>query len=112
MQNEVLDPNVTSWLAERLSRWLSPQAVEIATNPKVLAAAGAAFLLYVLAWCRVFARAGHHAVLGLFMLLPGVNFFMLMVLAFASWPRERELHALRKVQKASRDAESFYRRAA
>jgi hypothetical protein len=46
------------------------------------------------------------------MLLPGVNFFMLMVLAFASWPRERELHALRKVQKASRDAESFYRRAA
>jgi hypothetical protein len=97
---------------EFLDQWLSPEALEFVKGRTFLTVAGSFVLLYVLAWCRVFARAGHHSVLGFFMLLPGVNFFMLLVLAFASWPRERELRALRKVQRASRDAEGVYRRAA
>jgi ABC-type transport system involved in cytochrome bd biosynthesis fused ATPase/permease subunit len=97
---------------QTLNQWLSPQAVETLTSTTFLSVAGALVLLYVLSWCRIFARAGHHAALGLLMILPVVNFFMLLILAFASWPRERELRALRRVQRASRHADEVQLRRA
>jgi len=38
------------------------------------------------AWWRVFRKAGYHGALGLLMLIPLVNFLMLMILAFSAWP--------------------------
>jgi hypothetical protein len=98
---------------EFLNQWLSPEAVETVTGSTFLSIAGGAFLVFMLAWCRIFARAGFHASLGLLMAVPGVNLVMLLVLGFASWPRERELKALRRVQRASRNVDdAAIRRAA
>ena len=64
-------------------------------------AAGAA-LLFVLACCRVCAKTGFHALLGLFLLLPGINLGIFLFLAFSRWPIERELRQLRGVQNQAR----------
>ncbi len=46
---------------------------------------------YVFVWWRIFAKAGYSGALGLTMIIPLVNFVMLLVLAFAEWPIQREL---------------------
>jgi len=98
---------------EFLNQWLSPEAIETLTGKTFLSVAGGTVLVFALAWCRIFARAGFHASLGLLMVVPGVNFVMLLVLGFAGWPRERELKALRRVQRASRTVDEVaLRRAA
>lgn len=53
--------------------------------------------LPVLAWWRIFSKAGHPGALGLTMLIPGVNFCVLLWFAFSTWPIERN----QGVQEAS-----------
>lgn len=76
-------------------------------NSTALAIAGASLLVFTLVWCRIFARTGRHGATGLLMLVPGVNLLMLFVLAFGSWPVEREVKGLRHFKKAARKAESL-----
>jgi hypothetical protein len=46
-------------------------------------------LLPVLAWWKIFSKAGYPAALGLTMLIPGVSLFVLLWFAFSTWPIER-----------------------
>ena len=91
-------------LQPHLDALLDALLVEL-DKPQVQIAAGAALLAFALAWCRIFAKAGFHAALGLLMLVPGLNLPVFLVLAFGAWPHQRELRALRRVQAASRDAD-------
>ena len=69
-----------------------------------ITALGAA-LFYLLAWWRIFARAGLPSALALLMLLPPFAVCLWVFLAFAPWPARRELAALRKVQRVVHQAE-------
>jgi len=42
------------------------------------------------AWWRVFRKAGYPGALGLLMIIPLVNFLMLMILAFSAWPVQEQ----------------------
>lgn len=57
----------------------------------------ATLALTVFVFWRIFKRAGYGGLLGLLMLVPGVNVAMMLYLAFAEWPvlkRVRELEVL------------------
>ena len=43
-------------------------------------------VLYVVAFCKIFSKAGYHWAMGLLMLVPIANFIMPLVLAFGQWP--------------------------
>jgi hypothetical protein len=43
-------------------------------------------ILYVIAYCKIFKKAGYHWALGLLTLIPFGNFIMPLYLAFAKWP--------------------------
>ncbi len=48
--------------------------------------------LWVAAWWRIFTRMGFAGILSLLMLVPILNFVLLLVIAFApEWPVEEEL---------------------
>ncbi len=81
-------------------------------DPLVQGICGAMALLYVIASCRIFARAGFSAALGLLMLVPGVNVLLLLWLGFASWPTTSELGRLRRLDDAVSSAQQKYSRAA
>ena len=52
----------------------------------------AAFLLFtVYLWYRIFSKAGFNGFLALLMLIPLVNFIVLLYFAFAEWPVQKEL---------------------
>jgi len=55
-------------------------------------------LLTVILWWKIFAKAGWSGAMGLLMLVPLVNIIMFFVLAFAKWPIQRELEALKRGQ--------------
>jgi hypothetical protein len=59
--------------------------------------------LVAVIFMRICAKAGYPAALGLLFLVPLVNFVMLLYLAFARWPIEREFHLfkLTHLQKTS-----------
>ena len=78
----------------------------------VLSVVGGTLLLFTLAFCRIFARAGHRAALGFLMLIPGVNVIMVLLLAFGRWPVEQEMRGLRKVQKRADQARDALSKAA
>lgn len=44
---------------------------------------------------KIFAKTGYGGPMGLLMLIPVVNVIMFCVLAFGTWPIERELQQLR-----------------
>ena len=46
--------------------------------------------LMALIYWRIFTKTSYPSALGLLMLIPVVNFFMLLLLAFSEWPIERE----------------------
>jgi hypothetical protein len=69
-------------------------------------------LLYVIASCRIFSRAGYSALLGTLMLVPGLNVLLLLWLGFASWPTMSELGRLRRLDDAVSTAQQRYSRAA
>ena len=62
-------------------------------------------LLYVLAWWRIFARAGFPGALAWLMLVLPIALGLWLFLAFAPWPARRELRALRRVQRVVHQAE-------
>ena len=43
-------------------------------------------VLYVIAFCKIFGKAGFHWALGLLMLIPVANLIMPLFLAFGQWP--------------------------
>lgn len=57
-------------------------------------------IVYVIAFCKIFAKAGYSWALGLLMLVPIANFVMPLVLGFGSWPIEKELETCRKNRPA------------
>jgi heme/copper-type cytochrome/quinol oxidase subunit 2 len=54
-------------------------------------------VLTVVIWWKIFSKAGYSGAMSLLMLLPVVNFIMLLVLAFGQWPIHRELAALKQL---------------
>ena len=48
-------------------------------------------VLYVVAFCKIFGKAGYNWALGLLMLIPIVSFFVPLYLAFAKWPIEKSV---------------------
>ncbi len=73
-----------------------------AANLILFAIGGAVLLFFALAWCRIFGKAGYKSVTGLLMLVPGVNLVMLCVLAFTTWPINREVKTLRGIKETLR----------
>jgi len=53
-------------------------------------------IIYVIAFCKIFAKAGYSWALGLLMLIPIANFIMPLVLGFGHWPIYRELEEYRQ----------------
>jgi hypothetical protein len=50
----------------------------------------------LLAFWKIFSKAGYPGILGLTMLIPLVNVIMVLFLAFSEWPVLKELEALRR----------------
>jgi hypothetical protein len=48
-------------------------------------------IIQILAFCKIFSKAGFSWALGLLMLVPIANIVMFLYLAFAEWPIQREL---------------------
>ncbi len=44
-------------------------------------------------WMRIYRRAGYRPALGVLMLVPVINVFMFLLLAYYEWPIEREHHS-------------------
>ncbi|MBZ5635173.1 MAG: hypothetical protein LAO55_18780 [Acidobacteriia bacterium] len=58
-------------------------------------------ILPVIAFWKIFAKAGHSGALGLLLLVPLVNVVMFFFLAFSEWPILKELEALRHKSPSS-----------
>ncbi|MCX5671441.1 MAG: hypothetical protein NTU94_09010 [Planctomycetota bacterium] len=56
-------------------------------------------VLTIVIWWKIFSKAGWSGALGLLMLVPFVNLIMCFYVAFATWPIQRELEALKRGQK-------------
>jgi amino acid transporter len=55
----------------------------------------AAIVVTIIAYWRIASKAGYNGALSLLMLLPLVNFVMILIFAFGEWPIEQELQRLR-----------------
>lgn len=53
-------------------------------------------IISLVIWWKIFSKAGYSGVLSLLMLIPLVNLFMMLYLAFSTWPLEEELRRLRE----------------
>lgn len=80
---------------ERLE-WLQ---MMVATRPVLVASVAVGVLAYVLAWCRVFSKAGYSSVIGLFAILPPMAFVFPFVLGFLRSPADRELATVRRIDE-------------
>jgi hypothetical protein len=47
-------------------------------------------------FCKIFSKAGHPWALGLLMMVPIADVIMAFVLAFGTWPIERQLQTLQQ----------------
>ena len=54
--------------------------------------------LSIVIWWKIFSKAGYSGAMGLLMVIPLVNFIMMLVLAFGKWPIHRELEYLKQAQ--------------
>ena len=55
-----------------------------------------AFVVFgIFIWWKIFAKTGQSGALSLLMLIPVVNFIMILILAFSEWPVEKELKLLK-----------------
>jgi len=52
--------------------------------------------LTLIIWWKIFSKAGWSGALSLLMLVPFVNLIMAFYVAFATWPIQRELEALKR----------------
>jgi len=55
-------------------------------------------VLTIVIWWKIFSKAGYSGAMALLMLIPIVNFIMMLVLAFGKWPIHRELEYLKQAQ--------------
>jgi amino acid transporter len=55
----------------------------------------ALFVFFIFVYYRIAAKAGYNGWLSLLMLVPLVNFVIILMFAFTEWPIERERNALR-----------------
>jgi len=53
-------------------------------------------IIQIVAFCKIFSKAGFSWVLGLLMLVPIANIIMFFFLAFADWPIQRELRSYKQ----------------
>jgi hypothetical protein len=53
-------------------------------------------VIQIVAFCKIFSKAGYSWALGLLMLVPIANIIITLYLAFAEWPIERELLSYRR----------------
>lgn len=53
-------------------------------------------VLTIVIYWRIFSKAGWSGAMGLLMLIPVANLVALLYLAFATWPIQRELEALKR----------------
>lgn len=53
-------------------------------------------IIQILAFCKIFSKAGFSWALGLLMLVPIANIIMFFFLAFADWPVHRELRSYKQ----------------
>ena len=53
-------------------------------------------IIQIVAFCRIFSKAGFSWALGLLMLVPIANIIMFLFLAFAEWPIQRELRSFKQ----------------
>ncbi len=53
------------------------------------------FVLMLVVWWKIFAKAGHPGWLGLLMVIPIANIVVILMLAFGEWPIHRELERIR-----------------
>jgi len=53
-------------------------------------------VIQILAFCKIFSKAGFSWALGLLMLVPIANIVMFFFLAFADWPVQRELRSYKQ----------------
>jgi hypothetical protein len=56
-------------------------------------------VLMLIIWWKIFSKAGWPGALSLVMLVPLVNLIMVVYFAFATWPIQRELEALKRGQQ-------------
>ena len=71
--------------------------------PVVAAGIGIVVLLFwlafavitIVAYCKIFSKAGYNWALGLLMLVPIVNLIVMLVLAFGDWPILKEMRSLK-----------------
>ena len=104
MEQAKLDDTMTS---------MKQTLVAAAHDPLWQGVAGIVALVFILASLRLCSKAGFHSLFGLLLLVPGLNLFIFLFMAFSPWPIERELRELRGVQsKARRVDQERLRRAA
>ena len=59
----------------------------------------AVLALVIAIWWQIFAKTGYGGAMSLLMLIPIVNFIMLLVLAFGDWPILQEVRRLRRLDQ-------------
>lgn len=52
--------------------------------------------IQILAFCKIFSKAGYCWAFGLLALVPFGTLILLLILAFADWPIQKELRALKQ----------------
>ncbi len=53
------------------------------------------FVLFIIAYWKIFSKAGYSGALSLLLLIPIANIIIILYLAFSKWPVLQELEALR-----------------
>ncbi len=69
-------------------------AAALMTSGISLIILAAIVLVFLIAWWRIWAKAGYSGALGLLMIIPFVNLIMILVLAFSEWPVQSRLKAI------------------
>jgi uncharacterized membrane protein YhaH (DUF805 family) len=57
------------------------------------------FVLYI--WYRIFEKAGYSGWFALLMVIPLVNFIVLIYFAFSEWPVQRQINVLKSTSSPS-----------
>jgi len=57
----------------------------------------AIFILSIVMYWKIATKAGYNGALSLLLLVPIVNFLMLILFAFSEWPVEQEVRRLREL---------------
>ena len=53
-------------------------------------------ILNLVVFCKIYARAGYPWAMGFLMLIPIVNFIMMLILAFSEWPIQKQVKQLQQ----------------